>query len=79
MTSDELIDAQLDRSSVCYLCLKHVPADEGKRWQYFVKNQRRHLYLHDDCSKLVRSRFSRALRRKLDRLLADLRAMRGEA
>ena len=82
MTSDELVDARLYREQRCYICLEVVPANEGTRWRVFLSESknttRTHFYLHSECSRRVRAQFRSPARRRLERLLPALRAMRPE-
>jgi hypothetical protein len=76
VTSEELVDERLYREHLCYLCLAVVSDTDGHKWRVWRDEGRHYLYLHSECSRRVRAICRSPVRRRLDRLLPALRAMR---
>jgi hypothetical protein len=74
--TDDLVDERLYREKRCYLCLEVVPDNEGERWRVWRNGCRHHLYLHRKCSRRIRAIYRSRARRRLERVLPELRAMR---
>jgi hypothetical protein len=80
MTSDELVNARLYRESRCFICMETVPHNEGVCCKVPTDGVSLgfYYYLCAGCWSRVRSLYSSAARRHLDRLLPALRTMRPE-